>query len=133
MTGPEGVHLVHGIDLVEVERIAGLLAAHPDRFAFRCFTEAERDWADGGRSLRAQRYAGRFAVKEAVLKALGTGQAEGIRWTDVATRAAPSGAPELELGGGAAARAARLGITAWSISITHAAGLAVASAVGWRR
>jgi holo-[acyl-carrier protein] synthase len=120
----------HGVDLVEIERIDGLLRDHGDRFARRCFTEAERRYADASRRRRAERYAARFACKEAVLKALGTGWRDGIAWTDVAVARRPSGAPELRLGGRCRELADQLGIRRWHISLSHVGRYAMASAIG---
>ena len=71
--------LGHGIDIVEIDRIARALADHPQRFPERVFTVTERAYCDLAPRRRAERYAARFAVKEAVLKALGTGWTEGIQ------------------------------------------------------
>lgn len=118
----------HGIDLVEIARIVRLLDEHPDRFPVRCFTPLELAHAGDGRA-RAQHLAGRFAAKEAVLKALGTGLTQGIEWTDIEVAAANSGAPEVRLTNRAAEVAARLGVRSWSVSISHADTHAVASAI----
>ncbi|MFK7961993.1 MAG: holo-ACP synthase [Phycisphaerales bacterium] len=119
----------HGIDLVEIERIGRMLESHPERFRDRCFTPAEQAWADAGGRLTMQRFAGRFAAKEAASKALGTGISGDIRWTDFEVLPADGGAPILQLHGGAAARAAERGITNLHISITHSGGLAMASVI----
>ena len=73
----------HGVDLVDIARIETMLAEHGRRFVQRCFTEREQQYAEASRRHRAQRYAARFACKEAVLKALGTGWRDGIAWRDV--------------------------------------------------
>src|SRR3982751_182540 len=91
----------HGIDLVEVSRIAEMLERHGERFLSRVFTPGEALHSEGRRG-RAEHLAGRFAAKEAVLKALGTGWAEGVAWTDIEVCAEPSGAPRLSLTGRAA-------------------------------
>ena len=114
--------LSHGIDLVEIARIARMLADHPDRFVERCFTAAERAYCDRSTQRRAEHYAARFAAKEAVLKALGTGWAGGIAWTDIEVTRAETGAPGIALTGEAARIADALGIRAWVISISHAGG-----------
>jgi len=118
----------HGIDLVEVSRIAGMLERHAERFLERVFTPAEAAHSDGKRR-QSEHLAGRFAAKEAVLKALGTGWAEGIAWTDIEVVALRSGRPSLKLSGKAAALAAEGGVESWHISITHTAEHAMASVI----
>jgi len=112
----------HGIDLVEIGRITMMLQEHGNRFCRRCFTEAEQAYADAAKQRRAERYAARFACKEAVFKALGTGWRDGIAWTDAAVVNEPSGRPRLELDGRCADVASRLGITHWLVSLTHVGG-----------
>lgn len=121
----------HGIDIVEVARIARMLEEHGDRFTHRCFTEAERHYAEAGRNARAERYAARFATKEAVLKVLGTGLASGLSWQEMEVRREPTGRPLLQLTGRCAALARERGIAVWHMSVSHTAGLAVASVIGW--
>lgn len=119
----------HGLDLVEVDHFNRLCA---DRFAdellARYFTPAELSLAGEGPN-RGQHLAGRFAAKEAVLKALGTGWSQDIALTDVEITALPSGAPEVVLHDAAREAATNREITAWSISITHTAAFAAASAI----
>lgn len=122
----------HGIDLVEVSRIERMLADHGDRFLERVFTAHEQGDCATTPSRRAERLAARFAVKEAALKALGTGWRSGIAWTDVETRLEPSGAPVLRLHGRAQELAAAQGLDRWMVSISHAGGLATASVIGCR-
>jgi holo-[acyl-carrier protein] synthase len=122
--------LAHGIDLVEIARIADLLERHDERFRERCFTEAEQKYAETGDRRRGERYAGRFAAKEAVLKALGTGWSGGIGWTDIAVTRQPTGEPGVTLSGVAAEIAASKGITHWLLSISHTQTFAMASAIG---
>lgn len=113
-----------GIDLVEIAEIERLLSDPAGHFLQRCFTEVERATAgDGARG--ARRLAGRFAVKEAVVKAIGTGWGDGIAWTDIEVLAGPSGAPFVTLREGAAAAAGH--IRRWLVSISYAG--AYASAV----
>jgi holo-[acyl-carrier protein] synthase len=119
----------HGIDLVEIARIETMLADHGGRFTNRCFTEAERRYAESGERRRAERYAARFACKEAVLKALGTGLRDGIAWTDIDVVIEPSGRPVLKLSGRCAELAAERGIRRWDVSLSHAGGFATASAI----
>ncbi len=124
------MHVVgHGIDLVEVARIAGMIDRHGERFLERVFTPGERAYA--GRSVKrsAEHLAARFAAKEAVLKAIGTGWRSGIAWTDVEVVREPSGAPGVRVSGVAAEIAAALGATRWMLSLTHAGGFAAASAI----
>ena len=122
--------LAHGIDLVEVARIAAMLEEHGQRFVQRCFTEAERAYADAGRRARPERYAVRFACKEAVFKALGTGWRGGLRWRDIEIRRRPSGAPELVLSGETAHLADEMNIRTWHVSLSHTRVNALASVIG---
>ncbi len=120
--------IAHGIDSVEIERIERLLSEHPQRFRERCFTALERRLgAEGGD--RPEFFAGRFAVKEAVFKALGTGWAGGVGWTDIEVARLPAGGPGLSLHGAAMARAAELGIDRWLVSLTHTSAAATASVI----
>ena len=120
--------LAHGVDVVEIPRIARMLADHGEHFIERCFTETERRYADAG--LRAQRYAARFACKEAVLKALGTGLTGGITWRDIEVRRAASGQPSLSLSGRCANVAEEAGIVCWFVSLSHTRSSALASVIG---
>ncbi len=118
----------HGIDLVETARIARMLEEHGDRFLHRCFTETERAYC--GQGVRGiESLAGRFAVKEAVFKALGTGWRGGIAWTDAEVIRKPSGEPMLMLHGKCRDLAAERGIDQWWISISHVKTHAMASAI----
>ena len=122
----------HGIDLVQTRRIARMLEAHGERFLCRCFTDAERAYAAANAKRQIEHLAGRFAAKEAVLKALGTGWSGGIAWTEVeivrpsAQRTAP---PTVRLHGRAEAVARAAGITHWWLSISHVSDHALASAI----
>ena len=119
----------HGIDLTEVKRIAAMLDAHGQRFLERCFTADERAYAESSGRGRAERYAARFAGKEAVLKSLGTGLSGGARWTDVAIVHEDSGRPSVRLSGSCADVAHALGVRSWHVSLSHSGGLAMASAI----
>lgn len=119
----------HGIDLVEVARIEKMLADHGERFEQRVFTAAEIAYATGRPRRRAEHLAARFAMKEAVLKALGTGWRGGIRWTDIEVRADALGKPLIHLEGEALEIAQARGATKWAITISHAGGFAMASAI----
>ncbi|MCA3004202.1 MAG: holo-ACP synthase [bacterium] len=116
----------HGIDLVPVERIAGMLAEHGERFLLRTFTARERADCAGHRR-EAERLASRFAAKEAVFKALGTGMRDGMTLLDVSVEPLATGQPTLVLAGVAAEKARQLGITSWSVSLTDTEGYSAAS------
>jgi holo-[acyl-carrier protein] synthase len=122
--------IAHGIDVVEIPRIAAMLQEHGRRFVERCFTDAERAYAESARRRRPERYAVRFACKEAVLKALGTGWREGITWLDIEVRRRPSGQPAVELSGRTAQLARDLRIRSWLVSLSHGGTHAVASVIG---
>ena len=122
----------HGIDLVEISRIEAMLEKHGEQFKHRCFTETERAYAEAGRRRRSERYAARFACKEAVMKALGTGWRSGIGWTDIGVVNEPSGRPVLRLRGRVSEIAEEMGVRRWLISLSHAGGAggyAIASAI----
>jgi holo-[acyl-carrier protein] synthase len=117
-----------GVDLVETARINEGLERHGDRFIRRLYTQGEIDYCERFKN-RAERYAARFAAKEAAFKALGTGWREGVRWLDVEVTNQPSGKPELLLHGRAAELAQQLGVTQRAISISHADHYAVVQVV----
>lgn len=121
--------LTHGIDLVEVSRIAEMLDRHGHRFLERVFTEGERAYAETSKR-RAEHLAARFAAKEATLKALGTGWRNGIAWTDVEVVSLPSGQPELRVHGRALELARELGVERWLVSLSHTGTQAMASVIG---
>jgi holo-[acyl-carrier protein] synthase len=123
------VILGHGIDLVSVQRIERMLHDHGDRFKSRCFTPAEQGYAESGSLRCAERYASRFAAKEAVLKALGTGWRDGIAWTDMEVVRQPSGQPTIRLSGRCAQIADERGISTWWLSLSHIDDMAVASVI----
>jgi holo-[acyl-carrier protein] synthase len=97
-----------GSDLCSIERIASALSRHGERFERRCFTEVERAKAARRPFTRAGTYAKRFAAKEAFSKAVGTGFYRGVYMKDIGVVNAPSGAPTLQLTGGAAKRLAEM-------------------------
>lgn len=121
--------LRHGVDLVEIERIEHMLREHGARFVQRCFTDAEAAYADRSGARRAQHFAARFACKEAVLKALGTGWRGGIAWTDIEVVRDANGAPELRLTGRCRELASEIGIADWAVSLSHGGAYAMASVV----
>jgi len=117
-----------GMDVVEIGRIARLVAGDPrraERFLARCFTAAERTYCDA-RQDRAGRYAARFAAKEAAVKALGA--PPGLSWADVEVERG-EGAPALRLHGEARAAADRLGVARVHLTLTHDAGIAAAAVI----
>ena len=120
----------HGIDLVEVVRIEKMLADHGQRFRDRCFTKSEQAYCDASKKRAAEHYAARFAAKEAVLKAIGTGWRDGIAWTDIEIVRLPTGRPELYLAGNAGKIAGDLGMTTWFVSLSHTDSAAIASVIG---
>ncbi len=120
----------HGVDLVEIARIERMLEDHGDHFLGRCFLESEVAYAGSAAAVRGERLAARFAAKEAVLKALGTGLRDGIDWKDILVTRNALGAPGVELRGRAAELADELGITGWRLSLSHAGGFAMASVLG---
>lgn len=121
--------IAHGIDIVSIERIVALVTDHTERFLERCYTPDERSYQSGSRRYH-EHLAARFAAKEAVMKALGTGLDDGIRWTDVEVVRSPRGEPGLRLTGRAAQIAANRGIRRWLISLSHTSDLAFASVLG---
>jgi holo-[acyl-carrier protein] synthase len=113
-----------GVDLIEIERIRRALARYGDDFRERCFTEAEQAYCDR-RPNPPQHYAGRFAAKEAVGKALGSGVY--FTWKEIEIRGRPK--PGVHLSGRTAAWAERLGAGRIELSMTHSRELAAAVAV----
>jgi holo-[acyl-carrier protein] synthase len=124
--------LGHGIDLVSVARIRRMLADHGDHFLEWTFTQAEVAYARRRKKGFEETLAGRFAAKEAVMKALGTGWRDGVTFPGIEILNEPGGRPYVVLHGGAGEKAAELGITAWHLSITHTEDLAIASAIAER-
>ena len=117
-----------GIDVVEVDRIADALERHGDAFRDRIFTESERAYCSSQKR-PALHYAARFAAKEAVAKAFGTGIGKDLGWLDMEIIRRPSGEPALELSGTGKVYADANGIAEVKISLTHARDYAAANAV----
>ena len=113
-----------GIDIAEVPRIRHAIQRFGDRFVRRIFTEGEIRYCDS-KANRVERYAARFAAKEAAMKALGTGHSRGVLWKDIEVMRA-GGPPQLRLHGGAARRAAAMGVSRSLLTITHSDTLAMA-------
>ena len=120
-----GPMLCTGVDLTEIGRVEAALRRWGPRFLRRVYTEAEVRYCRG----RVPELAARFAGKEAVMKALGTG-ARGIAWREIEILPARGGQPQVYLHGRAAVRADAIGLEAIAISLTHERGFAVASVVG---
>jgi len=118
-----------GSDLCQISRIADVLERRGEGFCARVFTDEERAYCDRRQRSRPNHYAGRFAVKEAVMKALGTGWRSGVRWVDIETLREPGQAPTIQLHGRSAELARERGIDRWHLTITHDAGLALAFVV----
>jgi holo-[acyl-carrier protein] synthase len=117
-----------GVDIVETARVAASIQRHGDHFLDRIFLESERAYcAQGGTPERC--YAARFAAKEAVAKALGTGIGAELGWRDIEIRRQPSGEPRVILHGTGADTAHRLGIREIRISLSHSDHYAVANAI----
>jgi holo-[acyl-carrier protein] synthase len=117
-----------GIDIAEVPRIREAIARHGQRFLNRVFTEGEIQYCES-KANRVERYAARFAAKEAGMKAIGTGWNHGVRWRDIEVARKPGGRPTLLLHGKAAEFAARLGATNIALSLTHTAEQAMAQVI----
>jgi len=120
--------IAHGIDLVDCPRIEAMIERHGERFVQRIFTAAEQAYAESNKN-KIEKLAGRFAAKEAILKLMGTGWRGKIAWTDIEIINNSSGQPEVTLGGEVEKIADKLGIKHISVSITHTANFAIASAV----
>ncbi len=117
-----------GIDIVEVLRVAQAIERFGDRFLQRIFTPDEIRYCQSKRNA-AERFAARFAAKEAALKAIGTGWKNGISWTEVEVAREPGGRPSIRFKGKAAGFAARLGMKRASLSLSHTAQLAIAKVI----
>ena len=117
-----------GIDLAEVPRIRAAIERHGRRFIDRIYTPGEIAYVES-KANRFERYAARFAAKEAGMKALGTGWRNGIAWRDFEVANLPSGRPTLRLSGKAAEIARKLGVTNIALSITHTAEQAMAMVI----
>jgi holo-[acyl-carrier protein] synthase len=117
-----------GVDLAEVSRIRASIERFGDRFRDRIFTPLEIAYVEK-KANKYERYAGRFAAKEAGMKAIGTGWKRGVTWHDFEVVNLPSGRPTLKLSGVAAAVASQLGVTAIQLSITHTSELGMAHVI----
>jgi len=120
--------IAHGIDLVDFTRIEKLLNQHGKQFLNKIFTIAEQKYAQANKN-HTEKLAGRFAAKEAILKLVGTGWRGKIAWTDIEVLNNPAGQPKVNISGEVKKIVDKLGINHISISITHTANFAIASAV----
>ena len=117
-----------GIDIAEVPRIEASIARFGDRFLRRIFTEAEIRYCES-KANRVERYAARFAAKEAAMKAIGTGWNHGVAWRDVEVCRQPGGRPTIAFHGKAAEFAARLGAVHVALSLSHTKEYAIAQVI----
>ena len=117
-----------GIDIVEVPRVAAAIERFGQRFLERIYTPAEIRYCEA-KANRMERFAARFAAKEAAMKALGTGWNHGVRWRDIEVRRQPGGRPTLVFSVRAAEFAAGLGANHTALSLTHTASEAIAQVI----
>ena len=117
-----------GIDITEVSRIREAIERHGERFLKRIFTDGEIQYCES-KANRIERYAARFAAKEAGMKAIGTGWNHGVRWRDIEVARKPGGRPTLLLHGKAADFAAKLGASNIALSLTHTEAEAMAQVI----
>ena len=117
-----------GIDIAEVPRVGQSIERFGERFLRRVFTEEEIRYCDS-KANRVERYAARFAAKEAAMKALGTGWNRGVRWRDIEVLRQPGTRPTIRFHGVAAEFAARLGTKNIALSISHTPEHAIANVI----
>jgi holo-[acyl-carrier protein] synthase len=117
-----------GIDIAEVPRIGQSIARFGDRFLQRIFTAGEIRYCDS-KANRVERYAARFAAKEAAMKALGTGWSHGVRWRDCEVVRLPGGRPTIKFHGKAGEIAAGLGVKNAALSLSHTTEQAIAQVI----
>lgn len=117
-----------GIDIAEVPRIGQAIERFGERFLQRIFTAGEIRYCDS-KANRVERYAARFAAKEAAMKALGTGWNHGVRWRDCEVVRAPGGRPTMKFHGKAGEFAAKMGIKNIALSLTHTTEQAIAQLI----
>jgi holo-[acyl-carrier protein] synthase len=117
-----------GIDIAEVPRIRQSIERFGERFLGRIFTPGERRYCDS-KANRIERYAARFAAKEAAMKALGTGWNHGVRWQDCEVVRMPGGRPTMAFHGRASEFSAKLGVKNTALSISHTSEQAIAQVI----
>jgi holo-[acyl-carrier protein] synthase len=124
LSPPQGVNIAVGIDIIEVDRVRKVYEHHGERFLRRVFTEREIQQCRG----KMNRFAARFAAKEAISKALGTG-IHGVAWREMEVVQLRSGRPTVRLHGKAKLRAEQLGISAFDVSMSDLAHFSIAIAI----
>jgi holo-[acyl-carrier protein] synthase len=117
-----------GVDIAEVARVQAAIERHGKTFLQRVYTAQEIEYCERFRN-KYERYAGRFAAKEAAMKALGTGWRRGVRWVDVQVVRERGGRPTIALSGEAAKIAEQLGVKRIALSITHTETQALAQVI----
>jgi holo-[acyl-carrier protein] synthase len=117
-----------GLDIAEIDRITAALTRHGAAILERLYTPTEVAYCESHKN-KFERYAARFAAKEAAMKALGTGWTRGVRWRDIEVANAPGGKPTLRLQGVAREFAEKLGVKNISLTITHSGNLALAQVI----
>ena len=117
-----------GIDIAEVPRIEASIERFGNRFLQRIFTDTEIRYCES-KANRVERYAARFAAKEAAMKAIGTGWNHGVTWRDVEVRRQPGGRPTIAFHGKAAEFASRLGAVHVALSLSHTKEYAIAQVI----
>jgi holo-[acyl-carrier protein] synthase len=117
-----------GVDIAEVARLKAAIERHGETFLRRLYTAAEQEYCERFKN-RYERYAGRFAAKEAAMKALGTGWSRGVRWVDVEVVREKGGRPTIKLAGEARKVAEGMGVKNIALSITHTADQAFAQVI----
>ena len=117
-----------GLDIAEIDRIEAAILRHGTPILERLYTPSEVAYCESYRN-KFERYAGRFAAKEAMMKALGTGWRRGVRWRDIEVIREPSGKPSLGLKGAAKRIADELRVKNISLTITHSGNLALAEVI----
>jgi len=117
-----------GLDIAEIDRIEAAIKRHGAPFLERIYTAGEVRYCEKHKN-KYERYAARFAAKEAAMKALGTGWSNGVRWRDIEVVRAASGKPSLKLEGKAGEVATKLGVKNIALTITHSGNLALAEVI----
>jgi holo-[acyl-carrier protein] synthase len=117
-----------GLDIAEVGRVKAAIERHGEVFLRRIYTAREREYCERFKN-KFERYAGRFAAKEAAMKALGTGWSRGVRWVDLEVVREKGGRPTMALSGVAERIAERLGVKRIALSITHTGEQALAQVI----